>query len=76
MAQSANPFRRLSFAVKCEVWTLRHKDMEKEVGGEWSKYHAGLSSHGVLIRGCVLANRNSAGTGDPTLESRTERGLR
>jgi hypothetical protein len=45
-------------------------------GGEWSKYHAGLRSHGVLIRGCVLANRDSAGTGDATLESRTERGLR
>jgi hypothetical protein len=62
MARSANPFRRLSFAVKCEVWTLRHKDMEKG-RGEWSKYHAGLSSHGVLIRGGVLANRDSAGNG-------------
>jgi hypothetical protein len=61
LARSANPFRRLSFAVKCEVWTLRHKDMEK--GGEWSKYHAGLSLHSVLIRGCVLANRDSAGNG-------------
>jgi len=45
-------------------------------GGEWSKYHAGLSVHSVLIRGCVLANRDSAGTGDATLESRIERGLR
>jgi hypothetical protein len=64
LTPSAKPVPEASFAVKCEVWTVRYKHMER--GGEWSKYHAGLSLHSVL----------SAGTGDARLENRTERGLR
>jgi hypothetical protein len=50
---------------------VRYKDIGR---GEWSKYHAGLSLHTVLIRGgCVLANRDSAATGDATLENRNRK---